>query len=108
MPLTKVPYDLEGNMLESEGYWTRDPSKVEYKPNAPFQARLKFDKEIGYNSVKYQFEDVETGVKYPLWHSEFMNIVRNYPLEAGGVTPLLTWVAQKRGQALSLVVVENA
>jgi len=98
----KIPYDKDGNLLEYPGPWIKD---VEYRDNVPFDATLHTTGyERGRSAVRVIMTDAETGAKYPMFISDYVDLVTSRTLVKGLVHG--TWVGVKKGSNYGLKAVQ--
>lgn len=96
MALEKLPFNKEGDMLEwvGGGYY----EATEWKDNTPFKASMMIiDWERGRSAVRVIVQDIETGIKYPMFMKDFFNMVVNLTIQNGGVIYGGNWIGVKRG-----------
>jgi hypothetical protein len=80
-------------------------SNVRYRPNEAFRAQLRIlGTERGQSAARFIAEDVETGVRYPIFITDILAIIQGPGFLSGGRV-LGTWQARKRGQNYGLGLV---
>lgn len=96
MAVDKIPFDEKGNMREYAGYGV-----TEWRDNTPFKADLQVcDYERGRSAVRVIMEDTISGARYPVFISDFLDIVKHDHFAFGGIDA--TWVGGKKGQNYGL------
>lgn len=102
--LKEVPFEeswrYEGDVKVSQGWhMTSYPSgyrSTDWRPNEPFEATLKLvGQSRGRSSALFEWEDVKTGTRYPMFLSSLGDLVRNSMINFGQVAG--KWVAVKKG-----------
>lgn len=101
----RVPYDRAGNLMHyaSERYASESPGQVDWRANEPFHADLQLLDEMGTGrSAKYLWwRDVATGLRYPMFVVDLVDLVRHGAIEYGQV--LDDWAVRKRGTNYGLI-----
>jgi len=99
MAVDKIPFDEKGNMREYTGY-----GDTEWRDNGPFHATLLVeDYERGRSAVRIIMRDCARNVTYPMFISDFVNMVADSKLNFGEVGG--TWVGCKKGSNYGLKLV---
>jgi len=95
----QIPYDMDGNLQEYPG---RD---VEWRDNEPFHASLQTTGyERGRSAVRVILTDDVTGAKYPMFISDYVDLVTSRTLIKGRVFG--EWIGVKKGSNYGLKAVQ--
>jgi hypothetical protein len=97
----KVPYDEAGNMMKAVHRWA---VPHEWRDNTPFLAKLELDDWVDPRAVK--FKDVDTGLYYPMFITEFVQLVKESELSEG-VTYKIYWMAVKKCKDYGIRMAES-
>ena len=96
------PYDSAGNLMhyavqQTRGHRLPDAYQaVEWRPGAEFEATLELDHSISGVSAKYfMWHDVDTGVQYPMFATDLVDLARNGIIRRG--VSRSVWTPRKRG-----------
>lgn len=90
----EVPFRTDtGDMLDYEGYYNNLTMR-EVKPFFGSMRLVEWAK--GRSAVRVWIRDVKTNIKYPMFMSDFWDIITEHDLHKG-VTPVLKWTVCKRG-----------
>lgn len=101
MAVDKIPFDEKGNMREYTGYGV-----TEWRENKPFKADLQvIDYERGRSAVRVIMEDTLGGARYPMFISNFLDVVKHDDFKFGGIDA--TWIGCKKGSNYGLKLVSE-
>ncbi|QOH59917.1 hypothetical protein [Rhodococcus rhodochrous] len=106
-PPPTVPYYVRDGYQSRTGDMATygQGSNVEHRPNEPFQAQLRIiGTERGQSAARFVAENVDTGVRYPIFITDILAIIQGPGFLAGGRIDA-TWQARKRGQNFGLGLV---
>lgn len=102
--LKEVPFEeswvYEGDVKVSQGWrMTSYPSgyrSTDWRPNEPFEATLKLvGQSRGRSSALFEWGDVKTGTRYPMFMSSLGDLIENTLINYGLVHG--KWIAVKKG-----------
>lgn len=102
--LKEVPFEeiwrYKGNERISLGrHMTSYPAgfhDTEWRPNEPFEATLKLvGQSRGRSSALFEWEDVKTGTRYPMFMSSLGDLIQNQVINFGQFAG--KWIAVKKG-----------
>ncbi len=94
MPTKEAPFDQDGNMIPYPEQWRRPTMRAV----EPFAAEMRVvGYERGRSAARFELQDVETGVTYPLFLSDLLPILQG-PTQADPELRIRgTWEVSKRG-----------
>lgn len=93
MAIAEIPFDSDGNMLEYAHSYGPQP---EWRANTPFHTTLMVeDYERGRSAVRVILRDCSANVTYPMFISDFLEMVLDSKINFGEVGGL--WVGCKKG-----------
>lgn len=89
-----IPFDSKGNMMEyAHPNWAIPMS---WKENCIFNATMKiYDYSRGRSSVKFILEDRDTRIRYQMFITDFIDVIRSKSLFDGVLNA--DWTFVKRG-----------
>jgi hypothetical protein len=90
-----VPFDKSGNMMDyCDGHWSKPD---DMRTVVPFKASMELDTWTkGRSAVRVWVRDVKTRVKYPMFMTDFWDVIKDYDIH-GGVIGTVKWVVCKKG-----------
>lgn len=100
-----VPWDRPQNDSTHWG-WRRDREKIDWRPNEPFKAALKFKEMFhgGRSSTHAVFENLETGGEYIMRNDDLGYVLQNGAIVQGLVLGL--WRFRRNSGKCSVVPIE--